>query len=60
VPCEANDPLVEQMQEFADAVRGEREPEMDGERATASLAVVLAGIRSAQQGRRVEVGEVLA
>ena len=60
VPCERNDPLVEQMHEFAAAVCGEREPEMDGERGTASLAVVLAGIRSAQAGRRVEVKEVLA
>jgi predicted dehydrogenase len=60
VACAANDPLLEQMQEFADAVLGEREPEMDGERGTASLAVVLAGIRSVQQGRRVDVKEVLA
>ena len=33
---------------------------MDGEHGTASLAVVLAGILSAQEGRRVEVKEVLA
>ena len=60
VACERNDPLAEQMQEFADAVQGRGEPEMDGERGTASLAVVLAGILSAQEGRRVEVKEVLA
>jgi predicted dehydrogenase len=60
VACEVNDPLVEQMQEFADAVHGRGEPEMDGERSTASLAVVLAGIVSAREGRRVEVKEVLA
>jgi predicted dehydrogenase len=51
VACERNDPLMEQMIEF---------PEMDGERATASLAVVLAGILSAREGRRVGVVEVLA
>jgi predicted dehydrogenase len=32
---------------------------MDGERGTRSLAVILAGIRSAKEGRRVEVAEVL-
>jgi hypothetical protein len=32
---------------------------MDGERATASLAVLLAGIKSAKEGRRIEVKEVL-
>ena len=55
VPCEKNDPIVEELEEFADAVRGEGEPEMDGERGTRSLAVILAGIRSASEGRRVEV-----
>jgi predicted dehydrogenase len=55
-----NDPIVEELEEFARAVRGAAEPEMDGERATASLAVVLAGVRSAKEGRRVEVQELLA
>jgi hypothetical protein len=32
---------------------------MDGERSTASLAVILAGVRSAKEGRRVEVQEML-
>ena len=41
-------------------MRGEVEPEMDGERATASLAVILAGIRAAKEGRRVPVKEILA
>jgi predicted dehydrogenase len=54
-----NDPIVEELEEFARAVRGECEPEMDGERATRSLAVILAGIRSAKEGRRVEVSEVM-
>ena len=56
VPCEKNDPIVEELDEFAAAVRGEGEPEMDGERSTASLAVLLAGIKSAREGRRVEGG----
>ena len=52
--------LVEELEEFARAVRGDGEPEMDGERSTASLAVILAGIRSASERRRVEVREMLA
>ena len=60
VTCAAGDPIAEELSEFAAAVRGRGEPEMNGERGTASLAVLLAGIRSAREGRRVEVAEVLA
>jgi predicted dehydrogenase len=59
VPAEKNDTLVEELEEFMRSARGDGEPEMDGERATASLAVILAGIRSAREGRRVEVKEIL-
>jgi predicted dehydrogenase len=59
VVCPANDALVSEIEEFAAAVRGEGVPEMDGEKATVSLAVVLAGIRSAREGRTVAVGELL-
>ena len=60
IACPENDPIAEELEEFARAVRGDGAPEMDGERATASLAVILAGIRSAKEGRRVEVKEILA
>ena len=60
VACAKNDPIVDELEEFARAARGEGEPEMDGERGTESLGVILAGIRSARDGRRVEVKEVLA
>jgi predicted dehydrogenase len=59
VAVRKNDPIVEELEEFAAAARGEAEPEMDGERGTASLAVLLAGIKSAREGRRVELKEVL-
>jgi predicted dehydrogenase len=59
VPYEKNDTIVEELEEFAAAVRGEGQPEMDGEKSTASLAVLLAGVKSAREGRRVEVAEVL-
>ena len=60
VPCAKNDTLVEEIEEFAAAVRGKGKPEVGGEYATTSLAVVRAGILSAQQGRRVETAEILA
>jgi len=59
VACTRNDAFVEELEEFAAAVRGSGEPEMDGERATASLAVIRAGVLSAREGRRVEVAEIL-
>jgi predicted dehydrogenase len=60
VHCAKNDPIVEELEEFVRAARGDGEPEMDGERSTRSLAVILAGIRSAREGRRIEVAEVMA
>ncbi len=60
VACEKNDTIREELEEFADAVRGKGKPEMDGEAATRSLAVLRAGIKSARDGRRVEVAEILS
>jgi predicted dehydrogenase len=60
VSCAKNDTIVEELEEFAAAVRGQGNPEMDGEAGTRSLAVLRAGIRSAHEGRRVTVQEVLA
>jgi predicted dehydrogenase len=60
VACAGNDTFVEELDEFAAAVRGGASPEMDGDRATRSLAVIRAGIVSAREGRRVEVSEILA
>jgi predicted dehydrogenase len=59
VPCAKNDAIAEELEEFAAAVRGHGEPEMNGERSTESLAVIRAGIISARERRRVEVAEVL-
>jgi predicted dehydrogenase len=59
VQCAANDTLVEELEEFAAAVRGQGQHEVGGEYATISLAVVRAGILSAREGRRVEVAEIL-
>ena len=59
VTCPVHDAIAAELDEFAGAVRGSGAPEMDGEQGTASLAVLLAGIRSAREGRRVEVAEIL-
>jgi predicted dehydrogenase len=59
VPCLKNDSLVEELEEFAAAVRGQGQHEVGGDYATRSLAVVRAGIVSARERRRVEVAEIL-
>ncbi len=60
VACAKNDAIVDELDEFAAAVRGKTQPEMGGAASTRSLAVLLAGIQSAREGRRVEINEVLA
>ena len=60
VPCAKNDTFVEELEEFAAAVRGGPPPEVGGDYATKSLAVIRAGIMSAREHRRVEVAEILA
>ena len=60
VKVEKNDPIREELEEFAQAARGNGKPEMDGAASTRSLAVLRAGIKSAREGRRVEVAEVLS
>ena len=59
VPCAKNDTFVEELEEFAAAIRGDGKPEVGGDYATRSLAVVRAGILSAREGRRIEVAEVM-
>lgn len=54
------DPLAEELVEWADAAQAGGEPEVGGEGATLSLAVVKAGILSARLGRHVDVAEILA
>jgi predicted dehydrogenase len=58
VSHERVDALVDELDEFAGAVRGRGAPEIGGEQATASLAVIRAGLISAREKRRVEIAEV--
>jgi predicted dehydrogenase len=60
VSCAKNDTFVEELEEFAAAARGGTPPEVGGDYATTSLAVIRAGILSAHEGRRIEVAEILA
>ena len=59
VTCEKIDTLVEELEEFADCVRGDAKPSVDGNRAVESLAVIRAGIKSVREGRAVDVAEIL-
>ncbi len=60
VACTSKDTFVEELEEFAAAIRTGGHPGGGGEYATTSRAVVRAGILSAREGRRVEVAEILA
>lgn len=53
------DTLTEELVEWADAIQGNAEPEVGGEGATQSLAVVLAGVRSVAEGRHISIEEML-
>jgi len=60
VALDKNDTLADELTEWAAAISGNGVPEVGGEGATESLAVVKAGILSVKQGRHVEVAEILA
>lgn len=58
VSHERVDAIVDELDEFAGAVRGVGSPEIGGAEATASLAVICAGLISAREKRRVEIAEI--
>jgi predicted dehydrogenase len=60
VPVEQNDTIREELEEFADCVRTRGRPETDGWWATRNLAVIKAGVKSAREGRAVDVAEIMA
>jgi predicted dehydrogenase len=55
-----NDTIREELDEFAACVRGEAQPEVGGAGATRSLAMILAGVRSARERRVVDVDEMMS
>lgn len=59
VDIEPNDPVVDQLVEFAQAVQGKARPETDGAAGLAVVAVLEAAIKSSRSGHRVEVADNL-
>jgi predicted dehydrogenase len=59
VAAEKNDTIREELEEFARCVRTGAKPETDGFWATRNLAVIKAGVRSAREGRAIEVADVI-
>ncbi|NQV55312.1 MAG: Gfo/Idh/MocA family oxidoreductase [Rhodospirillales bacterium] len=56
---EANDTLAEQMAEFGACIRNDTDPEVGGEWASRSLAVIRAGVKSAVEKRTVAIAEIM-
>ena len=59
VAIEKNDTIREELEEFASCVRRGGNPDADGVCATHNLAVIKAGVKSALEGRVVDVAEIL-
>ena len=59
VPIEPKDTLAEQMEEFGKCIRNDLEPEVGGEWASRSLAVIRAGVKSAKERRFVSIEEIM-
>ena len=55
VPVESNDAIREELDEFAACVRNGGKPETDGYWAARNLAVIKAGVKSAREGRAIDV-----
>ncbi len=60
VAVEDGDTIREELEEFAHCIRTGTQPETDGYWAARNLAVIKAGVRSAREGRVVEIAEILA
>jgi predicted dehydrogenase len=60
IATEKKDTIREELEEFAACVRQGNQPETDGFWATRNLAVIKAGVKSAREGRVVDVAEILA
>jgi predicted dehydrogenase len=58
VAVETNDTIREELEEFVACIRNGHRPETDGWWGSRSLAVVMAGIQSACEGRAIEVAAV--
>jgi predicted dehydrogenase len=59
VPLGQGDMFREQLEEFADCIRGKKQPEVSGQDGIAALAIIYAALRSAETGRTVTLKEVM-
>ncbi|MBI3435413.1 MAG: Gfo/Idh/MocA family oxidoreductase, partial [Proteobacteria bacterium] len=59
VPTAETDTIREELDEFARCVREGSKPETDGWWAARNLAVIKAGVKSAREGRAVDVAEIM-
>jgi predicted dehydrogenase len=55
IPLPIGDPILQEVDEFADCIRGGKKPETDGPAALAALALIRAAIDSARTGKPVEI-----
>ena len=55
VPIKEGNPILEEIEEFAECIRTGKRPETDGEGALVSLALIRAAIESAQTGRQAKL-----
>jgi len=55
IPLSIGDPILEEIDEFADCIRTGKKPETDGRGALAALALIRAAIDSARTGKPVEL-----
>ena len=58
IATEKNDAIREELEEFARCVRTGATPVTDGFWAVRNLAVIRAGVKSAREGRVVDVAEI--
>ena len=60
IATEKNDAIREELDEFVACVRNGSKPETDGFWAARNLAVIKAGVKSAREGRAIDVADILA
>ena len=60
VATQTNDAIREELDEFVACVRNGDRPETDGYWASRNLAVIKAGVKSAREGRAIDVADIMA
>jgi predicted dehydrogenase len=58
IPLPVGDPILEEVDEFADCIRTGEKPETDGQGALVALALIRAAIESARTGQQVRLADL--